>query len=218
MNPAMFLRIEELRSLAAERLRREPPGVGDLIARPRGDHDLQEHPVPPFDEAKARPAAVLVPIVTRPEGATVLLTQRAAGLAKHAAQISFPGGRIDDTDESELHAALREAEEEIGLAAGFVRPLGFLDAYLTGTGYRIVPVVAEVRPGFTLSLNAHEVDEVFETPLSFLMDPANHQRHAREWQGILRSYYAMPHGDRYIWGATAGILKNLYDRLFGERM
>lgn len=216
MNPADRMPVEAFRARAAARLRTGPPGVGDLIARPRGDHEHQEHPVPVFDEAKARPAAVLVPVVARPEGATVLLTQRAAGLAKHAAQISFPGGRIDESDESELAAALREAQEEIGLSAAHVRPLGYLDAYLTGTGYRIVPVVAEVEPGFILSVNASEVDEVFETPLGFLMNPANHHRHAREWQGVMRSYYAMPHGDRYIWGATAGILKNLYDRLFAS--
>jgi 8-oxo-dGTP pyrophosphatase MutT (NUDIX family) len=158
---------------------------------------------------------VLVPVMARQGGATLLLTQRAAGLRRHAAQVAFPGGRLDP-GETALEAALREAEEEIGLSSRFVRPLGYLDAYLTGTGYRIVPVVAEVEPDAALTLNPDEVDEVFETPLAFLADPANLRREGREWNGIWRSYYAFAYEERYIWGATAGIIKNLQDRLSPE--
>lgn len=207
-----FARFQEL---AQSGLRRSVPEPGDLISRPRSDHDHQEHPVPQPDEASLKPAAVLVPVIKRPEGATVLLTTRAAALRDHSGQIAFPGGKMDAADASPVETALREAEEEIGLSRAHVTPLGFLDAYLTGTGYRIVPVVAAVEPAFALALNRGEVDEAFETPLGFLMNPENHQRHGREWKGVWRSYYAMPYGERYIWGATAGILRNLHDRLLG---
>lgn len=160
----------------------------------------------------ARPAAVLVPVVARSE-LTVLLTQRTEHLAKHGGQISFPGGKIDEEDQGPVAAALREAEEEIGLSRDYVETVGFLDSYRTGTGFRIVPVVAIVRQGFSLALNANEVSDVFEVPLAFLMDEANHQRHSREWRGRQRQFYAMPYQDRYIWGATAGIIKNLHERL-----
>ena len=199
---ALNLSADEFADLAKQRLRPEPPSLGDVIGRPRGDHDLQPHPVALPDEAAAVPAAVLIAIVPRPEGPTVLLTQRAASLRSHSAQVAFPGGRVDAVDGSPLITALRETEEEIGLPRSRVKTLGFLDAYLTGTGYRIVPVVALVEPPFSLVLNAHEVDDAFEAPLSFLLDPANHRREGREWQGLYRTYYAMPFGDRYIWGAT----------------
>ena len=138
---------------------------------------------------------------------TVLLTQRAAHLNDHAGQIAFPGGKIDATDASPLDAALREAEEEIGLDREFVEPLGYLDLYVTGFGYRIVPTVARVKPGFKLTLNEREVDDAFEVPLAFLMDPANHQLHSGMAGHGARHYYAMPFGERYIWGVTAGILR-----------
>lgn len=205
----------DLEALLHRALRAEPPAHGDLIARPRGDHDLQSEPIDIPDEASAIEAAVLIPIVLHPGEPTVLLTQRAAALRKHSAQIAFPGGRIDATDGSPLVAALREAEEEVGLSPGKVRAVGYLDAYLTGTGYRVTPVVGLVEPPLKLTINPHEVDEAFETPLSFLLDPANHQRHGREFRGRYRTYYAMPHGDRYIWGATAGMIRNLYERLAG---
>lgn len=159
-----------------------------------------------------RPAAVLIPVVDRAEP-MVLLTQRTAHLPDHAGQISFPGGKIDAADESPLAAALREAEEEIGLARDLVDPLGYLDLYMTTLGYRIVPTVARVAPDYRLALNPAEVDDAFEVPLAFLMTPENHQRHSRVWQGLTRSYYAMPFGERYIWGVTAGILRNLYERI-----
>lgn len=207
--------IEDVAHRLGPHLRDAPPAKGDLIQRPRGDHDLQEVPVTPPDEARAIEAAVLVPIVLRRAGPTVLLTQRAASLRNHSAQIAFPGGRIDATDGSPRVAALREAQEEIGLAPQQVRTVGYLDAYLTGTGYRVVPVVGLLRPPFDLTINPAEVDEAFETPLDFLLDPANHQRHGRVWNGVHRTYYAMPHEDRYIWGATAGMIRNLYERLAG---
>jgi 8-oxo-dGTP pyrophosphatase MutT (NUDIX family) len=163
--------------------------------------------------AAARPAAVLAPIVARPEGLSVLLTLRASQLRAHSGQIAFPGGKIDP-GESPLETALREAREEIGLEARFIEPLGWLDPYLTGTGFRVAPLVALVDPGFTLAINDAEVAEAFETPFAWLMDPANHRLHEREWRGRARKFYAMPHGERYIWGATAGILRNLWERLF----
>ena len=163
-------------------------------------------------EQPIRPAAVLVAVVDHPQP-TVLLTQRAAHLNDHAGQISFPGGKIDATDASPLDAALREAEEEIGLGREFVDPIGYLDLYGTGFGFRILPTVARVRPGFTLRINKSEVDDAFEVPLAFLMDPANHQLHSKEFRGMERWYYAMPFAEHYIWGATAGILRVLYERI-----
>jgi 8-oxo-dGTP pyrophosphatase MutT (NUDIX family) len=164
-------------------------------------------------EQPIRPAAVLIAVVDRPEP-TVLLTQRSAHLNDHAGQISFPGGKIDPTDASPLDAALREANEEVGLEREFIDPVGYLDLYGTAFGFRILPTVARVRPGFTLRVSAAEVDDVFEVPLAFLMNPANHQIHAKEFRGIERSYYAMPYEERYIWGATAGILRVLYERIY----
>jgi len=158
-------------------------------------------------------AAVLVPLVLRAEGPQVLLTRRTAHLRDHAGQISFPGGRIEPGDGSAAAAALREAEEEIALHPSFAEPLGLLDPYETGTGYRIEPVVALVRTGFALKADPREVAGIFEAPFAFLMDAANHQRHSGVWKGRERHYYAIPYGERYIWGATAGMLVNLYERL-----
>lgn len=160
-----------------------------------------------------RAAAVLVPIVVRPE-LTVLFTVRTAHLKSHAGQISFPGGKIDEADADPLATALREAEEEIGLDRQHVEPLGYLDNYRTGTGFCVTPVVALVQADFELKLNEGEVAEVFEVPLSFLMNTDNHQHHSREWRGRDRHFYAMPYGERFIWGATAGMIKNLESRLF----
>jgi 8-oxo-dGTP pyrophosphatase MutT (NUDIX family) len=160
-----------------------------------------------------RAAAVLLPIINRPGGLTVLLTVRASDLRAHSGQVAFPGGKIDE-GETPQDAALREAKEEIGLAEQFVEPLGWLDPFFTGTGFRVAPLVALVEPSFVLTVNKLEVDEVFETPFAFLMDAANHRLEELEWQGQRRRYYAMPHEGRYIWGATAGILRNLYEKLF----
>jgi 8-oxo-dGTP pyrophosphatase MutT (NUDIX family) len=164
-------------------------------------------------EQPVRPAAVLIPVIDHPEP-TVLLTQRSPHLSSHAGQISFPGGKIDSTDASPLDAALREAEEEVGLSRDFVEPIGYLDLYGTAFGFRILPTVARVRPGFTLKINEGEVVDAFEVPLAFLMNPENHQIHNKEFRGMERSYYAMPYAERYIWGATAGILRVLYERIY----
>ncbi len=164
-------------------------------------------------EQPVRPAAVLIPVVDHPQP-TVLLTQRSPHLNNHAGQISFPGGKIDATDASPLDAALREADEEVGLKREFVEPIGYLDLYGTAFGFRILPTVARVKPGFKLKLNASEVGDAFEVPLAFLMNPENHQIHSKEFRGMERSYYAMPFAERYIWGATAGILRVLYERIY----
>lgn len=202
---------------ARERLSLEvPPGLADPDVLPRrGDHDADPAFTAIAQVRPIKPAAVLIPVVERDEP-MVLLTQRAVHLPDHPGQIAFPGGKIDKNDSSPLAAALREADEEIGLAAAFVEPIGYLDLYLTTLGYRIVPTVARVRPGFSLALNPQEVAETFEVPLAFLMEVANHQRHSREWQGMTRHYYAIPFGERYIWGVTAGILRNLYERIYRE--
>jgi 8-oxo-dGTP pyrophosphatase MutT (NUDIX family) len=192
-----------------------PAGLSDPDVVPRrGDHDID----PVMEKIAAvrpiRPAAVLVAVVERDEP-MVLLTQRTAHLKEHSGQISFPGGKID-SGETPHDAALREAEEEIGLSRDAVEPVGFLDLYLTMLGYRIVPLIARLKPPFKLALNEAEVEETFEVPLAFLMEPGNLQRHSREWQGMTRSYYAIPFEKRYIWGVTAGILRNLHERIYRE--
>jgi len=164
-------------------------------------------------EQPIRPAAVLIPVVARPEP-TVLLTLRASHLNDHAGQIAFPGGKIDPADASPRDAALREAFEEVGLDRGFIDPIGYLDVYGTAFGYRILPTLARVSPGFELKISRDEVDDAFEVPLAFLMNPLNHQLHSKEFRGVERFYYAMPYAGHYIWGATAGILRLLYERIF----
>ena len=161
---------------------------------------------------KPQSAAVLVPIILREEP-MVMLTQRHAGLSKHAGQIAFPGGRIDQ-DETPMQAALREADEEVGLASSFVHVLGYLPSYLTVTAYQVAPVVAVVKLGFVQKLQRDEVDDVFEVPLSFLMSSENCQRQSRDWQGVARHYYVFQFGDRHIWGATAGMIRSMHDQLY----
>jgi 8-oxo-dGTP pyrophosphatase MutT (NUDIX family) len=204
-SPAGFAR------LAAEKLHHDA-GKQALAALP-GDHVLN----PGFVrvEGAYRDAAVLIPVVARAPTATVLLTLRMPHLKAHAGQIAFPGGKIDPTDASPIDAALREAEEEIGLDRTLVSPVGTLDPYLTGSGYRIVPVVAMVDPALHLTLNPHEVANAFEVPLPFLMTPDNHRRGSREIRGAMRNFYEMPFGEHHIWGVTAGIIRGLYERVFG---
>jgi len=192
-----------------------PPALTDLALTdfPRGD--LDRDPLV-WDEAgvkATRPAAVLVPVVDHPEP-SVLLTLRTSDLPSHGGQVAFPGGKIDAADASPLAAALREAHEEIGLEGALIEPIGYLDLYLTFTGFRILPVVARVTPTFALTINASEVADAFEVPLAFVMDEANHARKSRDWKGVTRHYYEMPFGERYIWGVTAGILRNLYEKIY----
>ncbi|HEY0200080.1 MAG TPA: CoA pyrophosphatase [Burkholderiaceae bacterium] len=159
-------------------------------------------------------AAVLVPIVLRDAGATVLLTERTAHLSTHSGQVAFPGGRTEPDDASPAATALRETEEEVGIAPQWVEVLGPLSIYVTGTAFIVTPVVGLVRPGFVLQPNAYEVADVFEVPLAFLMNPANHRRHQFDNDGVRREWFSMPYQDGpkeyFIWGATAGMLRNLY--------
>ena len=180
----------------------------------RSDFDLNPHTSPLA--ATLTQAAVLAPIVRRPQGFTVLLTLRSSAMPSHAGQVSFPGGRVQPEDAGPVATALRETFEETGIAPAFIAPVGGFGAYRTGCNYVITPVLAFVDPGFTLNPDPREVDDVFETPLAFLMDAANHELHAAEWQGARREYYAMPWEGRYIWGATAGMIKLLHDRLYGD--
>lgn len=211
---ALTSEIDALHERLAGRLEGEPPNVRERAGGTISDYDLNPG-MRPGARPRLTPAAVLIPLVGRDDGIHVVLTERAATMPTHAGQIAFPGGRIDASDGSVREAALREAEEEIGMVPADVTVLGYLDAYQTGTGFLVAPVVATVAASFVPVVQEREVADVFEVPLSFLMDPANHQMHQRSWRGIMRRYYAMPYGDRYIWGATAGMLKNLYDRVYG---
>lgn len=193
-----------------------PPALHDPnIVPDKGDHELNAEMTKLWSVRPIRPAAVLVPVVDRAEP-TVLLTQRAAHLPQHPGQISFPGGKIEPTDATPLAAALREAHEEVGLDAGFIEPIGYLDLYMTTQGFRIVPSVARISPDYRLTLNPAEVDEAFEVPLQFLMDLTNHQKHSRDWEGITRYYFEIPFEQRRIWGVTAGILRNLSEKIYAE--
>jgi len=191
------------------RLLHEPPLLP--LSATRGDFDLNPE-LKPLEPRVLTPAAVLMPIVQRKEP-TVLLTQRREHLARHAGQVSFPGGRAEANDVSLVQTALRETQEETGIAPTFVTIAGFLDAYETGTGYAILPVVGLLVEGFSLSPQAAEVAHVFEVPLAFLIDPKNRERQSREFQGRTRTFYAFNYESHYIWGATAAMLVN-----FGERL
>ncbi len=195
------------------RLARSTPGIRRAGERVRGDHDMNPdlRPMPPL-----RPAAVLVPIVMHGVDPTVLLTLRSPHLADHAGQISFPGGRLEPDDPDAAAAALREAEEEIGLRRMHVEIVGRIDTYQTRTGYEVTPVVGLVSPPFELALDASEVAAAFEVPLAFLVDRRNHRRETRQDRGITRSFWAIPFGEHYIWGATAGMLVNLAELLGAE--
>jgi 8-oxo-dGTP pyrophosphatase MutT (NUDIX family) len=162
-----------------------------------------------------RDAAVLIPVVANEPEATVILTERTSHLSAHAGQIAFPGGKVDESDAGPAAAALREAEEEIGLDPARISVVGVLPHYLSRTGYRIVPVLARVEPRYELTLNRNEVADAFEVPLAFLMTPANHKRASRKFRGRERFFYEMPFGERYIWGVTAGIIRGLYEQVYG---
>jgi 8-oxo-dGTP pyrophosphatase MutT (NUDIX family) len=198
------------RDFRARVIAHQGEGMGD----DHGDHRFNPgHP----RLARIRPlrgAAVLIPVVDHGAEATVLLTKRAETLRSHTGEVAFPGGRIDATDATPEAAALRESLEEIGLGAGFIELVGRMPDYVSGSGYRIAPVLGVVRPGFHLSLNRDEVDAAFEVPLRFLMNPANHRRDSRMWNGLEWYYYEMPYGGQRIWGVTAGIIRTLYERLY----
>lgn len=192
-----------------ERLLREPPPL-PLVPQ-RSDYDLAAHLVRP-DPARLAPAAVLIPIVRRAEP-SVLFTQRTAHLARHAGQVSFPGGQMHESDPSLVDTALRETQEETGIAPEQISIGGFLDAYETRTGFIILPVVGLLAEGFKITPNEFEVASVFEVPLAFLLDPPNCELQSVLWQGVQRTFYAFTYETHFIWGATAGILVNLRERL-----
>jgi 8-oxo-dGTP pyrophosphatase MutT (NUDIX family) len=202
--------LEDFKARAARHLLADAPASWN-----RSDDDMNARARMIPENVVTRPASVLVPIIMRASGPTVLLTQRTEHLSKHAGQIAFPGGRREE-GETALAAALRETEEETGLHRDFIQPLGFLDGYLTVTHFVITPVVALVREGFTLTPDVNEVADIFEVPLTFLMHQDNCQLQSREFRGISRHYYAYPFGNRYIWGATAGIIRNMGERLYGD--
>lgn len=192
----------------------DPLDAGEAVTGARSDFDLNPEQFPPPSEPLT-PASVLVGLVEREAGLSVILTRRSDTLRRHTGQVALPGGRRDP-GETPWQTALREAEEEIGLHPSFVSLAGLSTPYRTGTGYLITPVVGFVRPGFTLVPNPDEVAEIFETPFGFLMDPANYEQHERQLPtGEMRRFYATTHENQYIWGATAGMLRALYERLYG---
>jgi 8-oxo-dGTP pyrophosphatase MutT (NUDIX family) len=191
----------------------DPAEAARLRQTLRGDHDLNPGTTPPSRDL--RPAAVLVPLIDRGAGMTVLLTRRTAHLSAHAGQIAFPGGRIEAHDRDANAAALRETEEEVGLPRDHVTIVGRLDTYVTGTGFEITPVVGLVRVPFPLTIDPAEVAEAFEVPLDFVLDPKNHRRIERTVEHRRRVFFVLPFEDRNIWGATAGMLVNLAEVLAG---
>ena len=199
--------VDEIVQRVGERSRRLSSGLP--VSKPPLGSDFSLNGVIPTPTS-FRPAAVLVPLVRREPGITVLLTQRTEDMPSHAGQIAFPGGRRQQEDADARATALRETEEEVGISRKFVQVIGEVDPYRTGTGYEITPVVGIVTPGFTIHADPREVADVFEVPLSHFLDAQNHRVDSRIYQGRERRFYAMPFGDRYIWGATAGMLKNLH--------
>ena len=201
-----------------ERVR--PHFVADPLAVPfdAGGSDLTLNPsfASQMIGRRLKDAAVLIGLVDAGDETRVILTRRTEHLSAHAGQVAFPGGKIDDTDASAIVTALREAEEEIGLPPADVHPIGCLPPYASGSGYRIVPVVAVVRAEPTYAPNPHEVAEVFEVPLAFLMTGSNHRVGSRVWNGRTGYFYEMPYGERYIWGVTAGIIRQIWERAYGR--
>lgn len=209
-----------MRDLIREKLQ-SPTAAAQTEEPLRGDFQLNPHLWPKSaadqiiqENRPLRAAAVLVPLVDHGDGMTMLLTKRTEHLREHAGQVAFPGGGREDHDASPVDTALRESEEEIGLKRQYVEILGTLDTYRTGTGYIITPVVGLVTPGFTLKVDPGEVAEAFEVPLTFLMNPDNHELRNMGPENGDRTYYAMPWNDYFIWGATAGMIVNLYKRLY----
>jgi len=212
MNPdAIRKRLKSLDDVLSSGRPAETPLRSDFDLRPDGTR------LSGVTDRTLKPAAVLVPIVNRPEGPTVLLTQRTAHLKKHAGQISFPGGGVEDGDAHHVDTALRETEEEIGLHRRHVTLLGRLSMYETSTAYGVTPVVGWIEPPFDLAIDSFEVADVFETPLEFILDRNNHVKETAMRDGVERSFYVMPYQGRRIWGATAGMLVNLTDMLTGAK-
>lgn len=205
---------DDVRSRADTRLVEREPGI---LPR-RGDYDLNPELLPDARKAVSTltPAAVLIPVVERAGEARLVFTQRTTDLPAHAGQVSFPGGKVDESDLNPVDAALREAEEEIGLAREFVDVIGELDSYQTGTGFHIHTVIGVVSGEARFTRNEREVSEVFDVPLRYLMAPSNFQQHKKFWRGKDRAFYAISYEERYIWGATAGIVRNFYERLYSE--
>lgn len=206
----------DARDFRARALRHDPLSTsGSTPAHlAHGDHVLNPDLISGLETVKLREAAVLVPVTDDGPEARVILTRRTAAMRRHSGQVAFPGGSIDPEDGSPEVAAMREAEEEIGLDRNFVETVGRLPVYLTTTGFRITPVLALVRPGYHLVANPDEVDAVFETPLSFLMNPENHRQESRVWENVERHYFVMPFREHQIWGVTAGIIRTMYERLY----
>jgi 8-oxo-dGTP pyrophosphatase MutT (NUDIX family) len=205
--PVSSMNAAQFRRLALDRL-------GEAVTEPQGDHLLNPEHVEWVMSRAVKPAAVLIPVIARPQGLTVALTRRLDNLRSHSGQVALPGGKIDDTDESVEAAALREAMEEVELNPDAAEVLGRLPDYFSGSGYKIAPVVALVNGTVELRANPAEVDYVFEVPLDFLMDSANHKRGSRIYQGKERYFFEIPYGEHYIWGVTAGIIRLLHERLF----
>jgi 8-oxo-dGTP pyrophosphatase MutT (NUDIX family) len=205
-----------MRLAIRERLAPPPSGFVPVDGARRSDFDLNPGARAELaDAGPIRNAAVLIPIIDRPDAMTVLFTRRTEHLANHAGQVSFPGGRAEDHDEGPVETALRETEEEVGLDRALVDVAGALSQYETGTRFLITPIVGIVRPEFTLRIDPNEVAEVFEVPLAHLLDPANQERRSREWRGKTRNYFQLCYEGHRIWGATAGIVVNLSEAIRG---
>ncbi len=202
------------RSLLSSVINPDIPTVDELMF---GDADHGDHSLNKLDpiSLSLKPAAVLMPIVERPSGPHMILTVRATHLPKHSGQVAFPGGKIEPSDPTPGHAALRETHEEIGIHPDYVELIGALDSYQTGTAYRVLPVLGFVKDGFSFEVEQNEVSDIFEVPLDFILDERNHHIESRKFEGHNRYFYAMHYNNYYIWGATAGMIHNLTDRLNG---